>query len=81
MSAIRHALIKLDNAVSKLENHVSKFEESLEGSQRDMFSAPKLPPAGAANGNQQSLDVKAITKRVDKAIEQVEDLLSKSAQS
>ena len=65
VSSIRSALSRLDNAVSRLEGSIDGFEGALSGKQRDMFVAPSNQNGSGA----------AIAKRLDLAIEKVEELL------
>lgn len=74
MSAIRQALAKLEGAVGKLEGSVVKLETSMAGQQRDMFGAP-VKKNGNANGNGHAIQGALFAKRLDQAIEKVEDLL------
>ncbi len=78
MSAIRQALAKLEGAVGKLEGNVVKYESALTGQQRDMFGAPiAAKKNGNANGNGHNADLQGalFAKRLDQAIEKVEDIL------
>jgi hypothetical protein len=76
VSAIRQALSKLESAVGKLEGRVVKYESSLTGVQRDMFGAPVAKKNGF-NGSGHNSDVQGplFAKRLDQAIEKVEDIL------
>ena len=73
MSALRQAIENLEDAVGKMENSVLSVEGSLTGEQRDMFSAPARKVAVAA-----SLQGAVMAKRLDQAIEKVEQLLSEA---
>ncbi len=74
MSAIRQALSKLEGAVGRLEGKVVKYESSLTGVQRDMFGVPIAKKAGGGSPNSDLQDA-LFAKRLDQAIEKVEDIL------
>lgn len=74
MSAIKQALEHLNSSLQNLEYSISGWEESLSGTQRDMFAAP--PPQQPSNEN---IDVSIVAKRLDIAIEKVEEILANEA--
>ncbi len=65
MSSIISALDKLDNAVGKLDSSVTNVENAL---QDYNLQTP--------SGDDNVIDVDFVAKRLDKAIEAVEDLLN-----
>lgn len=73
MSAIKHALNKLDSSIRRLEASMNGLEESMAGQQRDMFGQP------ASNQNKSKKNGKAngavIAQRLDQAIQRVESIL------
>jgi hypothetical protein len=74
VSAIKHALARLDSAISKLEGAAESYESSLTGAQRDMFVAP-AKPNGMKKQNGHDLDSALMARRLDQAIEKVEAIL------
>ncbi len=76
MSNIRQALAKLEGAVGKLEGSIVKFEGAMAGQQRDMFGAPIKK--NGANGNGQAIQGALFAKRLDQAIEKVDDILKEA---
>ncbi len=74
MSAIRQAVLKLESAVGRLEGKVTKYESSLTGVQRDMFGAPVAKKKGGQEQDS-GLQNALFAKRLDQAIETVEDIL------
>ena len=70
MSVLRSSIENLHSKIVKLENAVVQLEGSMQGQQRDMFSAAPSNENGAQN-----VDKKAISVRLDSAIEKVEQLL------
>ncbi len=77
MSAIRQALEQLNGSLQNLENSVGGFEQSMAGAQRDMFGGPDVPAHQPSNQN--DLDINLMAKRLDNAIDKVEEILSESA--
>lgn len=75
MSAIRQAVSKLESAVGRLEGKVTNYESSLAGVQRDMFGAPLAKKNGAQQSQNSGLQDALFAKRLDQAIEKVEDIL------
>ncbi|MGH1398785.1 MAG: hypothetical protein ACRBCT_06180 [Alphaproteobacteria bacterium] len=79
MSAIMEALQRLDGSLQNLENTVTGFEhtvaQELAGQQRDMFGSPIAAPS---NENKK-IDASIVAKRLDIAIEKVEEILSEAA--
>lgn len=73
MSSIRQALAKLEGAVGKLESSAVKLETSMAGQQRDMFGAPIKK--NGSNGNGNAMQGALFAKRLDQAIETVEEIL------
>ncbi len=77
MSSIRVALEKLDNAVGKLDYSVTNVEKALQdfvpADQVEQQIAEQTPQLCDDNGN--VIDVDFVAKRLDKAIEAVEELL------
>ncbi|MCE7886150.1 MAG: hypothetical protein DYH13_01410 [Alphaproteobacteria bacterium PRO2] len=73
MSSVRQALAKLEKSVGKLESSAVQLETAMAGQQRDMFGAP-LKKNGA-NGNGHAIQGALFAKRLDQAIEQVEEIL------
>jgi len=69
VSALRQALIRLNRAVGTLEISTHHLEKSLNGEQRDMFSAPVLA------GNLKAVDTEIVAKKLDKAIARIEKVL------
>jgi hypothetical protein len=59
MSAIRQALINLDNSIGNLEYTIESLEDNLRGAQRDMFPEARL----------------AMVQSLDKVIAHVETIL------
>ncbi len=79
MSAIKHALARLDDAVGKLDGATHGFEQIMAGQQRDMFGAPSNENAGDdANGH--TIDGAVIAQRLDQAIEKVETILKEGTE-
>jgi len=76
VSNIRQALAKLEGAVGKLEGSIVKFEGAMAGQQRDMFGAPIKK--NGANGNGQAIQGALFAKRLDQAIEKVDDILKEA---
>ena len=74
MSAIKHALNKLDSSLRKLEGSMNGLEKQMAGKQRDMFAA--APPS---NQNTHGANSQILTQRLDRAIEKVETILKESA--
>jgi hypothetical protein len=74
VSAIKHALAKLDGAVGKLESSLSGLEQKPAQEQRDMFVAPSNE-----NANGHVVDGTALAQRLDSAIGKVEEILKESA--
>lgn len=74
MSAIKQALARLEGVVGGLEGSVLSFERAHAGEQRDMFAAP--PPVN--KGALPDLDPAILAERLDRAIEQVEDMLEEA---
>lgn len=72
MSAIKHSLANLRNAVGRLEVSLHSMESAMAGQQRDMFAAAQ-PVKG--NGKGFPVDSAIIAQRLDKAIQKVEELL------
>lgn len=78
MPTVRDALSQLKQSVGRLEGSLKHLETSVAGVQRDMFGAI-VPPAGKkgkANGNALPFDSTLVSKKLDKAIKKVEELLS-----
>lgn len=75
MSAIRQAVSKLEGAVGRLEGKVTKYEASLTGIQRDMFGTPVAKKNGAQQNQNSGLQDALFAKRLDQAIETVENIL------
>ena len=73
MSSIRQALAKLEGSVSKLETSAVQLESSMAGQQRDMFGVPIKK--NGANGNGHAIQGALFAKRLDQAIEKVEEIL------
>ncbi|MGB0719523.1 MAG: hypothetical protein ACPGRX_03565 [Bdellovibrionales bacterium] len=78
MSAIEQALHRLDGSLNTLETALGGLErnlaEHLSGQQRDMFGYPE-----ASNQNIGGIDASVVAKRLDIAIEKVEEILSEAA--
>jgi len=78
MSAILEALQRLDESLTNLDNVVTHHEgvvaQELAGQQRDMFGAP----TEASNQNTK-IDASIVARRLDLAIEKVEEILSEAA--
>lgn len=67
---MRSSIENLHKAIMRLEGAVTDMEETRLGEQRDMFAAPP------SNENaSKSMDNSLIAKRLDNAIEKVEQLL------
>ena len=75
MSAIKHALAKLDDVVERLEGSMDGLEESLAGEQRDMFASPSNQNTSAKKNGHGSIDGAILAKRLDSAIKKVETIL------
>ncbi len=73
MSVLRQAIENLEDAVGRLEGSVLSFEKDMTGEQHDMFTAPAKKVAAAA-----SVQGAIIARRLDSAIEKVEQLLSEA---
>jgi hypothetical protein len=71
VSAIKHALARLDGAIANLEGSVRGMETSLAGKQRDMFSVP----VKESRQNGHAPDNAAMARKLDLAIEKVEEIL------
>ena len=76
MSAIKHALNKLDSSLRKLEGSMTGLEKQMAGQQRDMFA---MQSANAKNGKAANGNNALLTLRLDQAIEKVETILRESA--
>jgi hypothetical protein len=76
VSAIKQALAKLERSVGKLESSAIQIESTLVGQQRDMFGAPIKK--NGANGNGQAIQGALFAKRLDQAIESIEDILKEA---
>lgn len=74
MSLIEKALYRMEQAVGSLEGSMTFLESSLAGKQRDMFAAAQA--SGQQGGKVQS---GVIARRLDRAIERVEQLLGEAA--
>jgi len=74
MSAIVNAMSQLEKAVASLESSTHGIEGKLAGHQPDMFSAPPVNQNGNSNGK--DVDVGAVAQRLDKAIANIESVLS-----
>ena len=68
MSALKSSMEHLHSRIIELEKVVGGLESALEGQQRDMFAA-------APSNENNTVDKAAINKRLDSAIEKVEQLL------
>ena len=77
MSAIKQALEHLNSSLQNLENSLSGFEKSLTGTQRDMFGGPPPSNENTCNG----VDAAVVAKRLDIAIEKVEEILSEAKEA
>jgi exonuclease VII small subunit len=73
--SIRQALAKLEKSVGKLESSAVQLETSMAGEQRDMFGAVIKKNGTNGNGNGHALQGALFAKRLDQAIEQVEEIL------
>ncbi|MCK6417395.1 MAG: hypothetical protein L6Q57_00435 [Alphaproteobacteria bacterium] len=73
MSLIEKALYRLDRAVGSLEGSMGALETSMKGKQRDMFAQADAPK------NLGRVQSQVIARRLDKAIERVEQLLGEAA--
>ncbi|MBP7722737.1 MAG: hypothetical protein KA155_09405 [Alphaproteobacteria bacterium] len=71
--SIRQALAKLEKSVGKLESSAVQLETSMAGEQRDMFGA--VIKKNGTNGNGHAIQGALFAKRLDQAIEQVEEIL------
>lgn len=80
MSSIRFALEKLDKAVGKLDSSVTNVESALQDYvpldevEKQLKEAQSQAQIRDENGN--VIDVDFVAKRLDKAIETVEDILN-----
>lgn len=72
MSAVRSSIENLHNAIMRLDSALTDLEENRKGEQRDMFAAPASNENGSDDN---SADNSVIAKRLDNAIEKVEQLL------
>lgn len=70
MSIVRSSIENLHSAIMRLESAVTNMEETRMGEQRDMFAA-----APSNENASKSMDSSLIAKRLDNAIEKVEQLL------
>ena len=83
MSAVIQSLRKLDQVVETLEGSVETLETRHAGTQRDMFGGPDMTLD--AHGRPKSAvissipDAQAIARRLDFAINKVEELLREEA--
>ena len=75
VTALKQALEKLNTSLVNLESCVSGLEDNLAGQQRDMFGGH----ATASNENVNTIDAALVAKRLDIAIERVEQVLSEAA--
>ncbi|MGB4106773.1 MAG: hypothetical protein WBK55_03135 [Alphaproteobacteria bacterium] len=71
---MRQALAKLEGAVGKLESSAVKLETTMAGQQRDMFGDNAAKKNGS-NGNGNAMQGALFAKRLDQAIETVEEIL------
>ena len=71
MSQVTRALSRLGRVVTNLEGVASGLEASLSGQQRDMFAAP----VSASNTNTSDIDKELVAKKLDLAIEKIEEIL------
>ena len=74
MSEVSRAISRLSQIVSNLEGSTDHLEATLAGEQRDMFAAP-------ANSNSSALDKATVTKKLDLAIERIEEILEEGEQA
>ncbi|MGN7438554.1 MAG: hypothetical protein ACTHOO_07905 [Alcanivorax sp.] len=80
MSSIRFALEKLDKAVGKLDSSVTNVESALQDYvpldevEKQLKEAQSQAQIRDENGN--VIDVDFVAKRLDKAIETVEEILN-----
>ncbi len=75
--AIKNAVRNLGQSVGNLEGSLGSLEEALAGQQRDMFGGPANSNGsgnGVVNGN--GAQAAIVAKRLDHAIEKVEQLLA-----
>ncbi len=71
MSEVMRSLSKLGQVVNNLEGSVEYLEASKAGEQRDMFASP----APIVINKEPSMDKELVTKKLDLAIEQIEEML------
>lgn len=74
MPTIEQALMRLNGAVSGLETNVDRLQNALKGRQRDMFAFGGPKCAGSA-----SPENTVITRRLDRAIQKIEELLGEGS--
>ena len=76
MSSIKFSLEKLDNAVGKLDSSVTNVENALRDYiPVDQVAAHMQEQGQLCDANGNVIDVDFVAKRLDKAIQTVEDLL------
>ncbi len=78
MSAIKHSLAKLDNAVGNLDGAVNGFERIMATRQDDMFGGASNENDGDGSGH--TIDGAVIAQRLDQAIEKVETILKEGTE-
>ncbi len=66
---IKASLIKLDRAIDALDGAVERKAKSMKMPQQDMFGV------FSPQKNKSALDTKAVARKLDRAIERVEELL------
>ena len=71
--SIRQALANLEKSVGTLESSAVQPETSVAGEQRDMFGA--VIKKNGPNGNGHALQGALFARRLDQAIEQVDEIL------
>jgi hypothetical protein len=77
MSALERALIRLDSSIAKLDDAAQNVTATLRGKQRDLFGTGS---AKSADAPQNIAQANVIARRLDRAIEKVEQILGEAAE-